>query len=443
MSNLGNNAIVIGRSMGGLAAAAALCPHFEQVLILDKDPAATDRPEARIGVGQGLHLHNLLKGGELSLEQLLPGTTAQLLASGAVPVRAGLDVRIYDCGVWQPLRDLGYDNLAATRPLIEHVVLQQVLRQPRVRVRSQARVDAIDFDAQRRVTGVMLRSTDGAGERLAADLVVDCSGPASRVASAHGYEAPREFKINIGTSYTSAFFELPDATWQGQKGFAILPAPPCKRGSFVGLIEDNRWLVSLHTRLEKELPKSYDEMLAFAREIETPDTLELLTAAKIRSEVRSYRKPAAYWRRYDKLEAFPDGLLVLGDAMTTFNPIFGQGMSVAWLQALALERLLAARSAEGRDLGGLATDYFAAAMRISRDAWNGSTLIDAAYPEVTGDKRPGSDQALVFLRALRTLLEDDPELHADYVAVGQMTKPDTALMTEDRLARIMAAAATL
>ena len=129
--------------------------------------------------------------------------------------------------------------------------------------------------------------------------------------------------------------------------------------------------------------------------------------------------------------------------MTSFNPIFGQGMSTAWLQAVALEELLSLRAAEQRGLDGLARDYFPRAVEISREAWNGSTLVDSAYPEVTGDVRPGTKHAIIYLRGLRNLLAEDPELHGDYIAVGQLTTPGAALMRPDRMQRVMTAMAKL
>jgi 2-polyprenyl-6-methoxyphenol hydroxylase-like FAD-dependent oxidoreductase len=184
-------------------------------------------------------------------------------------------------------------------------------------------------------------------------------------------------------------------------------------------------------------------MLGFAGDIEVPDVANFLGEAKIVGSVRSYRKLEATWRRYDKAERVPEGLLVLGDAMSSFNPIFGQGMSVAWLQASALDEVLQARLADTRGLSGLASDFFPRAMQISREAWNGSTLVDSAYDEVTGDKRAGTAERLVYMRALRTLLHDDAELHSDYVGAGQLTVPSAALVREDRKLRVMAAAAKL
>ena len=442
MAKLGGTAIVAGRSMGGLAAAAALSKHFEHVLIIDKDRLPSG-PEPRPGVGQGHHVHNLLRGGELSIEKLLPGTCAELMARGAVTLRAGLDMKISDHGQSLPERDLGYDNISASRPLIEHVVTQRLMRETNVELRPATSLEDLVFSDARRVCGALLQTTGNAPEPVDADLVVDCTGHLSR---AKEILAAREgavpgFRINIGISYTSAVFAAPRAAAGGYKGVAILPSPPKKRGAFVGLIEDDQWLVSLHTRFERTLPRTQEEMIAFASEIETPDAADFLRQAKVQTPIRSYRKLEAVWRRFDKQASFPDGFLLLGDSMTSFNPIFGQGMSTAWQQAVALEKLLSQRGADQCGLDGLARAYLPEAALISREAWNGSTLVDSAYPEVTGDMRPGMKQAIVYLRALRTLLADDPELHADYIGVGQLTTPGSALMRPDRMQRVMVAMA--
>ena len=445
MAKIGKTALVTGRSMAGLAAAAALSRHFERVAIVDKDPL-NEAPEPRAGVGQGHHVHVLLKSGEQSIERLLPGTCATLAARGAVPIRMSLDTRIYDHGQWLPRRDLGYSNLSASRPVIEQVVLQQLTARPGVGLRPETTVESLSFGADGGVDGVRVRSAGGSDEVVHADLVVDCTGRLSRTREdldAGGFEAAPESSLKIGVSYTSAFFETTGAFSEDYAFLAINPDPPRKRGAFIAKTEGGRWHVSLHTRFEKELPTSRDEMLAFARAIETPDVANFLDAAKIQGPVRSYRKLEATWRRYDQAQRFPERLLVLGDAMPSFNPVFGQGMSVAWLQACALDQALQDRSAAGRGLSGLAADFFPSAAQISREAWNGSTLIDSAYEEVSGDRRPGTEQRLLYLRALRTLLNEDPELHADYIGAGQLIVPGSKLMREDRKARIAAIAAML
>jgi 2-polyprenyl-6-methoxyphenol hydroxylase-like FAD-dependent oxidoreductase len=445
MTKLGGTAIVAGRSMAGLAAAAAVAKRFDRVLILDRDDLPAG-PEPRVGVGQGHHLHNLLKGGELSIEKLLPGACAELMAQGAVPVRSGIDIRITDHGERLPRRDLGYDNICASRPLIEHVVARRIMQESNVEVRPATSLENLVFTGEGRVCAVMAQTIGKAPERVSADLVVDCTGHRSKatdILSAGVAHTVPAFKINIGISYTSAIYDAPDGAADGSKGFVVLPSPPNKRGAFVSLIEDGKWLVSLHTRFERKLPATHEEMIAFASEIETPDAADFLKQAKVLTPIRSFRKPEAAWRRFNKVANLPDGFLLVGDSMASFNPIFGQGMSTAWLEAVALEELLSQRAAAKRGLEGLASDYFPEAARICKEAWGGSTLVDSGYPEVTGDLHPGSKQAVIYLRALRMLLADDPELHADYIGTGQMTTPGAVLRRPDRMQRVMAAMATL
>ena len=430
--------------MGGLAAAAALSKSFENVLIIDRDPSGPGI-DARPGVGQGHHLHALQKGGELSAERLLPGTRSELVAAGAVEITAGRDGRFYDHGYWLPKRDLKFTNISATRWLIEKVVRERLLREPGVSIRGNATLNDILIE-DGRVTGASITNADGSTESLEADLVVDCTGRGSKVRAmltTHGYDEVPEFKITMGISYTSALMDAPADALGTDKNLVVLPSPPNKRGAFIGRVEGGKWLVSLHTRFEKDLPKSHNEMVTFAEGIEVPEVAEFLKKASVAGEIRSYRKPEATWRRFDRLERFPERLLALGDAVTSFNPVYGQGMSVAWLQACALDDILQARASGNGGLDGLAAEYFPKAKSISGEAWNSSTLVDAAYEEVTGDTPKGSEQSLIFVRALRTLLADDPALHADYVGIGQMVTPNTVLMSGDRVARVMAAAATL
>jgi 2-polyprenyl-6-methoxyphenol hydroxylase-like FAD-dependent oxidoreductase len=220
----------------------------------------------------------------------------------------------------------------------------------------------------------------------------------------------------------------------------VLPEPPRRRGGFVARVREDTWVVSLHTRFESVLPRTYDDMAAFADSIEVPEVAAFLRRATLDGEIRSFRKPEAFWRRYDKVKEFPEGLLVLGDATSTFNPIFGQGMSVAALQACALDDVLAARSAAGRGFDGISSEFFPPAMVISRAAWSSSTVVDSAYEEVTGDVNPNAAQNVKVMRGLRKLIVDDAKLHADMVAVGQMTAPGDRLMTPELLARALAAA---
>ena len=448
MSTGWSTAVVLGRSMAGLAAAAALSRHFSEVVVVEKDPDL-DTEQPRPGVGQGHHYHALAQGAVEALERLLPGIIEDLRGAGAVDVPFALGVRFYDAGDWQPNRDLGFVSLNATRGLIEQATAARVRRRPAVRFLGSSRLERLVFDrsdsdrGDGSVCGVEVRRADGALDTLTADLVVDCTGRVSKLPEVlvrRGFDPIQQFTLNIGISYTSALFRAPVDTADGFSAVAVLPEPPTKRGGFVARVHEDTWIVSLHTRFERELPRSHQEMLAFAETIEVPDVAAFLRHATLQGEVRGLRKGEAVWRRFDRTERFPDGLLVLGDAIASFNPIFGQGMSVATLQACVLDDVLTERSARGAGLDGISRDYFPAAMAITRAAWGSSTAVDSAYEEVTGDRNPNAAQNTKVMRGLRKLIADDPKLHADMVAVGQMTTPGDRLMTPELIARALAAA---
>ena len=179
-----------------------------------------------------------------------------------------------------------------------------------VGIRHQRSVSGLVFNEQGSVEGVELSSDTGSPEILSAALVVDATGLVSKSPGwleAAGYGPVPEYGINIGLSYTSAVFTLPDGEAPGFTAMAVIPSPPNKRGAFIAPIENDRWLVSLHTRFEQDLPTSHDEMTAFASGIEITEVADFLANAVIDGPVRSYRNRDATWRRYDKLDRFPEG----------------------------------------------------------------------------------------------------------------------------------------
>jgi 2-polyprenyl-6-methoxyphenol hydroxylase-like FAD-dependent oxidoreductase len=244
-------AVVVGRSMAGLAAAAALTRHFDNVIVIDKD-ADHESDQPRPGVGQGHHYHALSQGGLHALERLLPGFTAELRGAGAVDVPFALGVRFYDAGAWSPNRDLGFTALNSTRGLIEQVVYMQLRAHPRAHLRGSSRLARLLFEhdgrGENRVCGVELRRADGALESLEADLVVDCTGRLSKVPEVlmeRGLEPIPQFVLNIGISYTSALFSAPADAADGFPVVVVLPEPPRKRGGFAARVRDDTWICFL------------------------------------------------------------------------------------------------------------------------------------------------------------------------------------------------------
>src|SRR3954447_6729318 len=125
MQKIGEHAVVVGASMGGLLAACALAEGYERVTVLDRD-ALPDGLQGRRAVPHGRHAHALLPSGQLCMEQLLPGLTGELLADGALAYRALTSFRFQVGGHWLARGDTGHDSVVASRPFIEGHVRRRV-----------------------------------------------------------------------------------------------------------------------------------------------------------------------------------------------------------------------------------------------------------------------------------------------------------------------------
>src|SRR5580658_9910436 len=136
-------AVVIGAGMGGLAAAKAVAPHFEKVIVFDRD-ALPDAPAARPGTPQARHTHGLLAGGCRALQRLFPGLELDLVDAGAVRARISRDAR-YEVPGFDPLpqRDLGFDQFGLSRPALERVCRRRVEREPNIEFRPRSRVTEV------------------------------------------------------------------------------------------------------------------------------------------------------------------------------------------------------------------------------------------------------------------------------------------------------------
>lgn len=411
MGRLGDHALVIGAGMGGLAAAAALSPHFSRVTVLDKD-----RPGEglRMGVGQGGHTHFLLRGGADALEKLSPGICERFEAAGAPRLRTGVDLTAYDFAGPMPQGDAGFSIHLLTRPRYEAILREAVLAMGNVALRGEVSVDrAVVGDG--RCAGAELSD----GERIAADLVVDAAGmngPITARLAADGEAAFETEAVKINVSYTSALFERP-ATWRGEgKAYYVLPGAPDPSFALLAPVEDDRWMVSLGLRGREAVPRDLEGFRAFAAALPAGDIHERLKDATPVGEIRTFRKAFATRRRFGAAAMWPQGLIAIGDAMTSFNPTFGQGMSVAAMQGAALAQTLANRDT----LDGLCGDYFAAAEAIADQAWSTAITTDYTYAETEGDRPADFAQSVGAMKVVRALAGRDPEILAARWRVGHM-----------------------
>ena len=438
---LGKRAIVIGFSMAGLTASAVLAKFFESVVILENDTLPSDI-SARPGTPQAKHLHVLLAGGAEALESILPGFSRVLKTAGAQSLSVAGDYWLerpgYDV---YPQRDLGFRINSMTRPLLESVVRNEIKTLNNVTVLEACHVGSIsisqnDMTAQ----GVVCRHADGALEQIPAGFIVDASGhgqPTLALLETLGLPLPQEALIEVNTAYSTAIFEMPsDAPEQWKVLVTYAHLPENRRGGFILPIEDGGWIVTLTGSHDTKPPGSKDEFLEYARHLRTPTLYRAIQGANWRSDISRHGLRASRWRHFERLPQIPEGLIPFGDAICRFNPIYGQGMSVAAKEGLLLEALLDERATAGTNLAGVTSDFLAQAQPIIEGPWAMAAVPDFLDPMTTGDRPKGLQTSLAFTAALIKLAYGDGEVHRQMLEVQHMLKPGSSLRDPHLVERI-------
>jgi 2-polyprenyl-6-methoxyphenol hydroxylase-like FAD-dependent oxidoreductase len=271
------------------------------------------------------------------MEKLLPGLMADVYAAGAMKIRRNHDIWFHDAVGPTPIRDVGILTPSVTRPLLEHVTRQRVQALPNVHLRDATKMLELEVDRQGRIVGLHVEVA-ATPELISADLVVECSGRASNLATwlpAHGYgEVPAQ-RLKILMGYTSGFFRLPPDLAENSKACLMLAVPPGSRAAYLTPVDGGLWLATMYGRGRDTAPRDADGFIAWAKGLPHPVIHEILVQAEPVSDFKTYKIPFGVWYRYDQMPGFPDGLLPMGEALASFNPMYGQGMSLAAGQALS------------------------------------------------------------------------------------------------------------
>ncbi|MEU9238451.1 FAD-dependent oxidoreductase [Streptomyces sp. NPDC048385] len=385
MSN--RTAVVLGGSLAGLLAAHALVQFADRVVVVERD-ALSAGPEPRKGLPQARHVHHLWSGGARALERLLPGTVERLRAAGVRRLPVTTDMVALSPQGWFRRWDESAFVLPCSRDLLDSVVREQVLADDRIEL--LARTEAVALTGTHlAVTGVRLRALDGGAEReLAAGLVLDATGRGSRTPAwltELGLPAPMFRQVDSGIAYASRLFRAPEEA--ARTGFPIVHLQGSPQGSHPGRggvlmpIESGRWLVTLYGRRDRAPGADANDFLRFAREeLAHPVIAELLTNAEPLTDVTVTRTTANRRHFYERMRAWPENFVVLGDAVCALNPVYGHGMSVAAQGALAVRNMTQRR---GWASPGLASSLQKAVSRPVRAAWDLSTGLDVFYPGAT------------------------------------------------------------
>ena len=441
-TRIGKQAVVIGAGMGGLTAAGALADCFDQVVVLERDILPSE-PAYRAGTPQARHVHALLLSGQRALGELFPGFEQDLARAGAVPLKVGLDVRIERPGYDPfPQRDLGWFSYALSRPTIERTVRSRVESQPNTSLRQRCRVQEVLVTPNgESVTGVRFENSKGASETVAADLVVDASGrgaPTLGLLKSIGQPLPEETTIGIDLGYATCIFAIPDdapTDWKGVMTFG--QAPQNARGGLMLPLEGNRWMVTIGGRHGDVPPGDPEGFLNYAKELRTPTIYNSIRHAKRMDGVARYGFPESVRRHFERLEFFPRGLLPIADAICRFNPVYGQGMSVAALEACLLRKLLETPGAGGDPISCLARTFFAEVQTLIDTPWSVAVL-DFAFPDTRGQRPADFETRLKFGIALTQLAAEDPTVHKLTAEVQNLLKPRNVYLDPALVKRVFA-----
>lgn len=426
----GKRAVVIGGSMGGLLAARALAGRYEEVTVLERDhfPAAG---EHRKGVPQGRHAHGLLAQGRAVLEEFFPGLTRDLVAQGAKEGDIVEGARWYHNGGFHAQFPSGLTGLLLSRPLLEGYVRGRVLALPGVRALTGVSVRGL-LGGGGHVTGVRL-DDEGLSD-LRADLVVDASGRGSQAPKwleALGYERPAEDLVRIDLAYATRVYRRRPQDLGGNDAFVIGSNAPEARGGVVLGMEGNRWVVTLAGFLGDHPPTDEAGFLEFARSLPVPDVYDLVKDAEPLSGIVPYKFPGSQRRRYERMARFPEGFLVMGDALCSFNPVFGQGMTVAAAEAKALARCLEAGTED------LARRFFREAAALVDSPWGIAVGADLRYPQVQGPRGPVVSFVNWYVARLHVAARRDRALVLAFQKVANLMAPPPSLLAPKLALRVL------
>lgn len=386
----------------------------------------------RPGVPQSRHPHVLLEGGQRALDSLLPGFTDELRAAGAPRVGMPSDMVQWQDGRWFRRLPATTYIYTGSRAQLEQLVRTRVLANPAIEVVEATSVVGLSGDASR-VRGVLLRER-GEGARqeerfLAADLVVDASGRGTKAGqwlAAIGAEAAHEESIDTGLAYASRVYRDTSGSLGTESlGYYIIANPSQVYGSVVLPLEDGRHLVTVSGLRGDEPPTDEEDFVAYAKRLPHPLVHAWLRTAEPQSPVFGFRQTANVRRRYDLPGRRPAGFLAIGDALCTFNPVYGQGMAVAAISAVALREALA-----DRRRAPTTRRLQQALLAASRQAWDISAGADKSMPGATGNAvtTRAVDRAVGwYLRRVQERYPGDPVVGRAFRAVLALTAPVTAL----------------
>ncbi len=440
---IGKRSIVIGGGISGLSAAGVLAKFFEEVVILEKDELS-EESAPRPGVPHGKQPHGILGGAVNALNVLFPGFERDLIQVGAMPIDPGFDM-LHEIPGHDPFPRQHFGRLiyGLSRPLIELTIRRRVERLSNVVIRAGCRVLELAGSPDGAVvTGVRYTTTGESVEELFADLVIDASSLGSLTQDfleSSGQAQPKVTTIGVDVRQSVASFSIPK---RNPDDFKVVMtrarAPESSRSANLFPLENGGWQVLLVGRGIEAPPGDAAGFMNYLRRLETPTIYNAVKDAPLVGEIRRFAFPESVWRHFGLLEDFPRGLLPIGDAICRLNPAYGQGMTVAFQEAVLLHHILEKQASEADPLATLGKKFLYEVESLVADPWAISTIPDFIYSQTRGERPPNLASSLQFEKTLYRISARDPATYRMIIDVQHLLKPLCALWTPEMLRRVEA-----
>ncbi|MGP1386320.1 MAG: FAD-dependent oxidoreductase [Thainema sp.] len=444
-----SHAVVIGSGIAGLLAARVLTDHVDRVTIVERDRISS-APQARPGTPQSRQIHVLLTQGSRLLEDLFPGLMQDLADVGAPAVDWTADTLWLGPEGWMPRSDSGLTTRTCSRICLEWHLRQRLHQNPRIDWQERTTVKTLLTDTMRsQIVGVQLHHLDSDQDSaLATDLVIDASGRNSQLPqwlTELGYTPPEETKINSFLGYSTRWYRIPAAQTQDWKVAMISAKPPHhSRAAILYPVERDQWALLLAGMGGDYPPTDEAGFMEFAQSLRHSAIADMIETADPISPIYAYRRTENRWCHYEALSRFPAGLVALGDSVCAFNPVYGQGMTVAALSARLLGDCLQQHPLNGnqdtklRSLTKLDRQFRRKLGRLLKEPWMMATSEDFRWPTTVGAQPSGLVRMMHrYLDLLFIAVTDSPRIQRILLEVFHMVKPPTALFQPFIVWRVM------
>ncbi len=449
-SPTGSHALVIGGSITGLLAGRVLADHFDRVTIIEKD-YFPEKPAFRPGVPQSPHLHFLLMRGRLILEELFGGFTEDLMAADAQLLDMTADIAWLKPFGWAVRFPSDFKILTLSRDLLDWYLHKRLLALKLVNFVEGGYVTGLLSQNDGKVTGVSVRirdrecvskkenhtsSKNSYQKEIQADLVVDASGRNSQAPQwleALGYQAPKETIVNAHPGYASRIYQIPAEFQADWKALYLQASPPKRnRAGIVYPIEGDRWTVGTFSIAPDYPPGDEVGFLEFLRNLASPIIYDTLKNAHPLSPIYTYRPSGNRWRYYEQLPKQPEGFIVTGDAVCTFSPIYGQGLTVSALGAVTLDQCLQ----DG--LMGVERRFQKELSKVVAVPWLTAITQDARYSGVEGKSQSFKDCLMQgYMDGVDELATTNPDICLKLFEVMHMLKSPNSLLEPALAIRVL------